>query len=421
MSKAGDFIKKHGMDYRDIVVQERVDAYLTEMGKGLRGEESSLLMLPTYLTMREEIRRESPVVCIDAGGTNLRICLAWFDAKNQFVIKDMKRYRMPGVEASLDADAFFDVMAQIIAPYCDQSREIVLSFAYRAEPMPDIDAKIIEITKEVRVSGAEGRLLAKEITAALARMGLSDVHMIVINDSVASALAGRADMPNGGFGAFTGTILGTGSNSCYTEETANITKLDGGGLGKTMVINTEAGSYAGFPRTDIDIAFDETTVFPGLGVAEKMTSGGYMGALCEFALKRAAEEDVFGTKSVENIVGLRSEDVSEYLADGTGIVTENMLDEEDEQNARELLENIVLRAARLVAVQMAAVAVKSYKTNHAVLMSVEGTTYEKMQGLQEELKGQLEACLRERGIQPTLVTVRQAVMKGCALAALARE
>ncbi len=43
--------------------------------------------------------------------------------------------------------------------------------------------------------------------------------MIVINDSVASALSGMAEKNGAGYGAYTGTILGTGSNSCYVEDT----------------------------------------------------------------------------------------------------------------------------------------------------------------------------------------------------------
>jgi hexokinase len=164
-----------------------------------------------------------------------------------------------------------------------------------------------------------------------------------------------------------------------------------------MVINTEAGSYAGFPRSDIDMAFDASTLFPGLGIAEKMTAGGYLGGLCKFMLDVAAKENVFATRLIEEEDDLRTEDISEYLESGTGVIAENLWDEEDERDAAELLTNLVLRAARLVAVQMAAMAVKSKKTNGRVLMSVEGTTYEKLYGLKEEVWKELSRCLEGVG------------------------
>jgi hexokinase len=187
-----------------------------------------------------------------------------------------------------------------------------------------------------------------------------------------------------------------------------------------MVVNTEAGSYDKMPRTDIDLAFDAATLRPNIGVAEKMTSGAYLGALCEFTLKAAAEESVFRTKAVEEIERLQSADVSEFLQYGSGVIAEYMIGGEDEANARALLENIVLRAARMAALQMAAIAEKAHKANKRICMSVEGTTYEKMFGLKEELRRGLLAYLSARGYEVELVTVGQAVLKGCAIAGLAR-
>lgn len=419
MSKAAEFIKKHNMDYRDIVIEQEIPRYLEEMQAGLDGKPSSLLMLPTYLKLNDEVEKNKPVVCIDAGGTNLRIAVARFNDGGEFVMSEISRDTIPGAERELSAQEFFDVMAQLIAPFCKYSHNMVLSFAYRTSSTQDIDAEIIDITKEVKVRGARGKLLAKEITSSLERLGIPGVKMIVINDSVASALAGKAEHLNDGFGAYTGTILGTGSNSCYIEETRNIGKLKADNYG-LMVVNTEAGSYDKLKRSDIDIAYNKTTEEPGLGIAEKMTSGAYLGALGGFTLACAAQEGVFKTKGIELAEKLTTADISEFLSDGSGLVTEYMVDEEDEANAREILKNIALRAARLAALQMAAMAEKSYKANKRVCMSIEGTTYEKMPFLKEELKSVLTDYTQSRGLDIKLFTIKHAVLKGCAIAGLSR-
>lgn len=418
MTKAQDFIHRHGMDYRGIVVEEQIGRYMEEMENGLNGKPSSLLMLPTYVELKENVRRGERVVCVDAGGTNFRIGVAHFDEKGAFILENEKRMAMPGVERALQAQEFFGTLAEIIAPYLAAAKKIVISFAYRARPTPDVDAEIIEITKEVNVDGADGMLLGAEIKAALRKLGETGAGLMVINDTVASALAGKAERLRAGYGTFTGTILGTGSNSCYVEDNANIGKINC--PPGNMMINLESGSYAKFPRTDIDMAYDATTSYPGIGVAEKMSSGGYLGALCGFTLRRAAEEGVFETKAIRE-ARLKSEDVSEYLEHGSGIIEEFMVNGDDEENARKLLHNIVLRAARLVAVQMAAIAEKALKTNNKVCMSIEGSVYEKMFGLKEELHKTLRGYLDGRAIQADLATVERAVMKGCAIAGLTGE
>ncbi len=420
MSEAGEFILRHGMDYRQIKIEEQIAVYLDEMKKGLSGAPGSLLMLPTYLRLENEVRREQKVVCVDAGGTNLRAAHAWFDGGGAFQMGEFKRSVMPGVEEAVSAQRFFDMLAEYIAPYCDAAKEIVISFAYRAKPTPDTDAEIIEITKEVKVSGGEGKRLGAEIKKSLEKLGVLGARITVINDSVATALAGKAERLNGGYGTFTGTILGTGSNSCYMESVVNIGKLEGEQKDGVMVINTEAGGYDRLPRSDIDFGYDATTRHPGIGVAEKMTSGGYIGALCEYMLDAAADEGVFRTRGVKEITGLTTKDVSEYLFDGSGIIEEYMLTDEDEQNAKELLQNIVLRAARVAALQMAAIAEKAYKANKKLCMVLEGTTYQKMPGLKEELHKVLLEYLESRGYQADIISVEHAVLKGCAIAGLSR-
>ncbi len=418
MLTAKEFIREHKMEYTSIDVKNEMDAYIDEMKKGLCGEKSSLLMIPSYITLKSEVQREKPVICVDAGGTNLRVAVAKFREDGSFCTEEFRRYLMPGVEKELEAEEFFDILADYILPFTKITKDIVISFAYRAKILPDIDCEIVEITKEVKVKNAGGRWLGKEICAALAKKGANSCNIIVVNDSVATALAGKAEKLNDGYGSFTGTILGTGSNSCYIEYARNIAKLENKGEG-LMVINTEAGSYDKVPRGDIDIAYDKSTQNPGIGVFEKMTSGGYLGPLCDFTLRAAAEEGVF-QKGFSFAGTVSTVDVNDFLTDGSGAVGEYFTDEADRDAAREILLNIVLRAGRLLALQMAAVAVKAAKENDRVCMTIEGTTYEKMFGLKKEALTTLLPYLDSIGIKADVIGVENAVLKGCAIAGLSR-
>ncbi|MEI8225649.1 MAG: hypothetical protein WCG82_06945 [Bacteroidota bacterium] len=70
MKNSEKFLKKHEMRAEDINIQKIVDAFTSEMLKGLEGKESSLRMIPTYIEADNQFLIEVPVVAIDAGGTN---------------------------------------------------------------------------------------------------------------------------------------------------------------------------------------------------------------------------------------------------------------------------------------------------------------------------------------------------------------
>lgn len=418
MQNAKEFIKKHNMDHTSIDLNHEMGAYLDEMKRGLCGGGGSLLMIPSFVVLNGNVEREKPVICVDAGGTNLRIAVAGFRADGSFYTDGVSRYVMPGVEKEIEAQEFFDVLAGLILPFTEFARDIVISFAYPVVALPDTDCEIVRMTKEVKVRNAAGKRLGREVCASLEKQGAPGCKAIVINDSVATALAGMAENLDEGYGTFTGTILGTGSNSCYLEDIRNIAKICDESEG-VMVINTEAGSYDKIPRSDIDIAFDNSLQNPGVGVFEKMTSGGYLGALCAFALRTAANEGVLIDARMPD--SLSTAEVNEFLTDGSGVLAESFSNKTDREAAREILLNIVLRAGRLLALQMAAMAVKAHKENNRVCMVIEGTTYEKMYGLKKEALTTLLPYLSSMDIAADVISVDMAVLKGCAIAGLSRS
>lgn len=415
------FINDHKIGYETIDLEKEMPTYLEEMQRGLDGKESSLLMIPSYISLKPQIELLKKVVCVDAGGTNFRIAEAYFDADGRFVMDGFERHIMPGVSEEVTADEFFNALAELIAPYARKTKNLAISFAYRAKILEDIDCEIFELTKELKVSGIEGRHLCKEIISALEKMGIPGVRAIALNDTVATALAGKAEKLNEGFGTFTGTILGTGNNSCYMEKISNIGKISGLDKNGVMLINTEAGSYDKQPRADIDIAYSNSMTYPNIGVSEKMISGAYFGGLCLFVLKAAAREGVFEEPGVLGLEKLSTMAVSEFLMDGVGTIREYFSGGQDIEAVRALLENMVKRAARVCALQMAAMAMKSHKENNRACMVIEGTTYEKMPGMKEEIKKVLFEYLANQGLEAELITIDSSVIKGCAIAGLSQK
>jgi hexokinase len=124
-SKIREFLLRHDMCLND--AKQSIDTFVAHGKKGLAGEESSLLMIPTYVKAVGQVPKNQPVIVIDAGGTNLRIALAYFADDGSCVLEDERHYPMPGTQDEISADDFFAAIAKSLvfaSPIPAKSRRI---------------------------------------------------------------------------------------------------------------------------------------------------------------------------------------------------------------------------------------------------------------------------------------------------------
>ena len=423
MNKATQFLKAHKMTAADFTMKEVVSDFLSEMEKGLSGKESSLLMLPTYIEADGEVKANEPVVAIDAGGTNFRAAKVYFDSNLKLVTENIEKGKMPGVEEELTKEAFFNTLADYLKNYKTISDKIGFCFSYAAEIFPNKDGKLLEWSKEIKAPEVVGQMIGKELLAA---MGTPEKQMVLMNDTVSTLLAGKAARAVKSYDTYIGFILGTGTNTSYIEANKNIIKTDGLNMEDSQIINIESGAFTMAPRTEIDIAFDNTTKNPGRYVFEKMFSGGYFGGLCTFALKTAAKEGVFADPSAfENLEELTTEQVNKYvhgIEDAKTILPGVFTDESDKLVAAEIIDGLIERAAKLVAANLAAVILKTGKgKSHEkpVLMTIEGTTFYKLHGFRDLFEKYLNDFLSgDNKRYYEIVEVENSSLLGAAIAAI---
>ena len=72
MQTPEDFLEANGFVSKQLDRSALVATFLKEMEAGLKGEPSSLAMIPTYVSPSGDLKRDTPVAVLDAGGTNLR-------------------------------------------------------------------------------------------------------------------------------------------------------------------------------------------------------------------------------------------------------------------------------------------------------------------------------------------------------------
>ncbi len=103
--KMNTYLEKIGLVTQHESFRSIVDAFELEMKNGLIGEESSLLMIPNYLSASRMVLRDRQAVAIDMGGTNLRVARVDFNSSGEAHV-DYFVYAMPGTKEELSALEF---------------------------------------------------------------------------------------------------------------------------------------------------------------------------------------------------------------------------------------------------------------------------------------------------------------------------
>lgn len=408
--------------------KEVLSFFASEMEKGLAGEESSLAMIATYATETESIKPGEKVIVLDAGGTNFRTCLISFDDEGKSIIEDFQKTSMPGVKSEVSAAQFFGILADNVERLIDKSDRIGFCFSYAATITEDHDGIPIVFSKEVKAPEVIGKPIVKGLLAELERRGhdVSKKKYSLVNDTVATLLACRAGYHGPSSGSI-GFILGTGTNTAYSEEISAIGKIHSSQKGR-MIINVESGNLA-LNLGPADESFFATTKNPGNYHFEKMISGAYIGPFAQHVISLAIGEGVFSKDFAERfskIGPLSTTEMSYYLEDchrKDYKLVECVGDNEDDALALWLiLRSIIERASKLTALNLTAAILRTdVGTNprYPVIINADGTTFYKTAFMEEYTKYYLFEILEKgHGRFCHMVRIDDSPALGAAIAGL---
>ncbi|MHC5143124.1 MAG: hexokinase family protein, partial [Planctomycetota bacterium] len=256
----------------------------------------------------------------------------------------------------------------------------------------------------------------------------SEKGIVLLNDTVATLLAG-VGYKKRTFSSYIGFILGTGTNACYVEKNQNISKESQFDSDGSMIVNTESGGVEGIHRGKLDIVFDQTTNNPGVHAFEKMISGAYLGPLALLIMKKAADDGLLSVQTadvIRSITDLDTKDLNDFMfyAFGDNPLAKACADgsSQDRQFLYTVSERLVERAAKLTAINLTAMAIKSQQGTDPVrpiCIVAEGTTFYNMKNLRSGVEFYLKQYLEnDRGIYTEIVMVENATLIGAAKAGL---
>lgn len=386
MKTPEEFLKDNGfIPAAEIDRQAMISTFISEMEKGLKGEKSSLMMIPTYVGVNGKIPQGAKAAVLDAGGTNFRGGIVTIPP----AISDKQNQPMPGTKGEVDEETFYKAFADEVKRVLPlaTTKKIGWCFSYPAEATPSLDAKLVHWTKNIQAPAIVGQYVGAEL---LKRLGGGEIA--IVNDTVATLLAAKATEGDKTYSSYIGFILGTGTNSAYVEKNKNILKLEGADADGSMIINAESGGFDKIETSAFDKAADAKTGNPGVHIFEKLIAGAYLGPIGLEIYKAAAKAGMFSAKAASAIGGLGALETmdfdnfcAEFKKEGRDNVLDSIFaDADDAKLARRLGIPVFERAAVLTAIHLAAFVIKSGEGNDPaapVAINADGSTYYKTRAI----------------------------------------
>lgn len=425
-----DFLAKHGLNLGKLDAKPLLDSFLSEMKAGLKGEASSLAMIPSYLCAGKKIPVGKSVIVLDAGGTNLRVCTVSFDERGTPSFSHFSKYAMPGFDKEVSCDEFFSILASYVEPLLPYACDIGFCFSYPCEITPDCDGILLHWSKQIKAPEVVGKHVGRELKKRLEPKGFSGA-VTVLNDTVATLLAGVSASISRRYSSYVGVILGTGTNTATVAKNSDILKVPSLPEGE-MIINMETGNFGPVPMSDFDDRLHEGTLDPGRFKFEKQISGGYLGMLGLVVLKTAAKEGLFSpgaAKSILDLEKLDNKDFDDFCDDplmaGDNPLSAIAFTEGDRLVVQELGNAVYGRAAFLSAVNISAGVIASGGGRDPLLpvcVNIDGSTYYRTKTAQfKSLTEQyVRGILNPMGISYRTVCIPDSPVIGAAVAGLTR-
>ncbi len=411
--------------------------FISVMSYGLKNSGGAMAMIPSFVTHRPSGEEKGSFWAIDLGGSNLRVVK--FDllggSKINPHVTELKR-TIPLDVMQGASDGLFNFIALLLKEAGAGNKEKVgFTFSFPVNQLSLSDGTLIRWTKGFSVDGVPGMNVSLLLREALKRNGVDVEIVALVNDTVGTLAACGYEDPK----CMVGVILGTGSNTAYSELAANVDKWpsnDG-----EILINMEWGGFGDHEAghlslTHMDKAIDERSPNKGQQLFEKQISGMYLGEIarralidlyeskeiftsCTFKANKLLTPFEFETRFMSTIAQEEIDTklssftkTAEILSSQLGI---HGATTEDCRRVAQVCNYVSTRAARLSAMGVAAVLEKMGPRAKGCTVGVDGSVFQLYPGFREEM----DRTIKVLGGDCVLKFAQDGSGKGAALIAAA--
>ncbi|XP_004587446.2 hexokinase-3 [Ochotona princeps] len=365
------------------------------MARGLRGEASSLRMLPTYVRATPDGNERGDFLALDLGGTNFRVLLVHVGDGGVRITNQI--YQVPEHVAQGSGQQLFDHIVDCIVDFqrkqglSGRSLPLGFTFSFPCKQLGLDQGILLNWTKGFNASDCEGEDVVYLLREAIRRRQGVELNVVaIVNDTVGTMMSCGYEDPR----CEMGLIVGTGTNACYMEELQNVASVAGDS--GCMCINMEWGAFGddgslNSLSTCFDQSVDKDSINPSKQRFEKMISGMYLGEIVRHILlyltsrgvlfrgkqtQRLQTKDIFKTKFLSDIESdsLALRQVRAILEDlGLPVTSDDTL------MVLEVCQAVSQRAAQLCGAGVAAVVEKIRENRNleklTISVGVDGTLY----------------------------------------------
>ncbi len=242
------------------------DALAERVRAGLAAPDGEIRALPAWLPEPgPELRGQAVVV--DTGGTNMRAALVELEPGKPPRVSEPVGDEVPrDPERRVGAEEFFRQQAELVRRLdAPPGLPVGYCFSYPTSNQPDGDATLLHWTKGIQIQGVEGEPVGAGLRQGMEQLGLAPGPVWVLNDTVASLMAGAWQAR--GQAECIGLIVGTGTNMAAFLQREGLAR---------MAINLESGNFHPPGLSVWDDELDGVTDNPGQQRFEKAVSGYYL-------------------------------------------------------------------------------------------------------------------------------------------------
>lgn len=405
-------------------------AFQADVAAALAGDAGARALLPAYVANPGGGER-GYCLALDMGGTNARALLVELLGGGTWRVRRQVACRLRDASRGYDyiapattPAALFDFLARLVgevAPAGGTRLPLGFTFSYPCRQSGPAQAVLLQWNKEIEVPGVVGRDVGALLQAALDRAGVAARLRVIVNDTVATQLAGAYAAQD----CRAGVIIGTGFNACYLEERSFPPP--------GRIINLEAGDFAGVAANRYDWQLDAASANPGGQRLEKMVAGRYVGELVRLAAADLARQGLIRHAAAwRQPYAITAADVGRILADtapdlpGTAALLRRwgMADSTAAERAalRRLGALVAGRSARLVAAVLCGlVRCSDPALARRHVLAVDGALYRHLPGYAPRLSLLLRRATEESGGSVVLRLTPDGSGVGAAIAALLVE
>lgn len=351
-----DLLRLNSMDPEWVDLKTITYLFASQMRIGLYGGNSSVPVLPTYLSPISKPVLNQSVAVIAADDKDIRVALVTL-TEGGAVIEERSSFPSPGVDYPAPWEDYIYAAAELIEPILHRTDRVCFCLPFPVDASKDGDGTILRLPGHMRLSGWENKKICESLSNELNQRGISGKKITWMNETSAVQLCGAATNP--GLSRYLGLTWGSGIGISFSAPGTILLRVRGAGS-NLMMYDTWAGSFTGVPFGAVDLIMDRDCNDPGRNLYTKMVSLSYLGNIYRLTMIKAVEMGLLtfaGGRDFLSLAKLDTSSVYKFLCDpeGDNMIAKFCMEPADRSIALTVARAVFDRAARLVCTGLSAV------------------------------------------------------------------